>query len=279
MPKRVNHIIVVSDIHAGSSVAVCPPTVHLDDEGEYRFSKYQAVLWAWWREFWDQWVPKVTNGQPYAVVVNGDIVDGQVKRTNATITASTATQHKIAKMLLEPVKRRSAEFYVIRGTEAHVGLSAEREEAIAQELGAIGNEWKASRWDLWYELGDKLIHFSHHIGATSSTAFETAALNRELVASFVECGQWNERPPDMIVRSHRHRHSHMGLPTESGEAVALVTPGWQLHTPYSHRLGQSMRLPQIGGLCIIHDDGELYWRAKTWAPKRTQSTGTTFSKT
>lgn len=268
MSNSLRHIVCVSDMHAGSSVALCPPDFELDDGGLYRFSDYQGTLWSWWREFWDEWVPRITGKERYAVVINGDVIDGQVKQSTTNWSVNFEDQARAAIDLLKPVAAEAAEFYIVRGTEAHVGKSAQFEERIARELQAIGHGKTHSRWDLWYRLGDRTIHFAHHIGTTSSTAYEASALCRELVAAFVEAGQWQDQPPpSMCVRSHRHRFCLVSIPTVSGEATIFVTPGWQLHTPFSHRMGQSMRVPQIGGVCISLDGGELVVRKKIWAPK------------
>ena len=69
----VNNIIVVSDIHGGCKLAVCPPGgIDLDDGGRYVPSPFQLKLYAMWREFWDKWVPFAVRGERYCIVVNGD---------------------------------------------------------------------------------------------------------------------------------------------------------------------------------------------------------------
>ena len=42
---------VTSDLHAGSTVALCPPKVQLDDGGKYEASKAQLWLWECWLDF------------------------------------------------------------------------------------------------------------------------------------------------------------------------------------------------------------------------------------
>jgi len=59
------------------------------------------------------------------------------------------------------------------------------------------------------------------------------------------------------VRSHRHRLFHTGSPTANGTGLSVVTPCWQLKTPYSYRLaGARLSQPQIGGILLrLFDDG------------------------
>ena len=84
--------------------------------------------------------------------------------------------------------------------------------------------------------GGRLVHFLHHIGTTSSTAHEASAVNGELSAMYVEAGRFGDEPPAIIVRSHRHRYIKVQLAAEGGEASAVVTPGWQLKTPFAWKI-------------------------------------------
>lgn len=265
--KRIRHIVCVSDIHAGSTVAVCPQEFELDDGGLYRYSKYQRVLWQWWTEFWGKWIRHCVGREPYAVVINGDALEGVHHGSTSAISMNLADQERLAFEILEPVRQKCARFFLIRGTEAHVGKTGQHEEQLAIKLDADGEGKTASRWDLWAELGGRLIHFAHHIGTTSSSSYESSALMRELTAAFVEAGQWGERFPDLVIRSHRHRYSKVGVPTYSGQAEVHVTPGWQLHTPFTYK-AHSMRIPQIGGICITASNDGLLIRRRIWAPAR-----------
>jgi hypothetical protein len=154
-------------------------------------------------------------------------------------------------------------YYHIRGTEAHVGKSGVAEEGLAKSLGAIKDrDGRHARWELWKKCGDQhLVHFSHHIGTTSSAAHETSAVNAELASAFNEAGRWGRQPPAVIVRSHRHRQSEVRLPAEWGYAISMVTPAWQLKTPYVFKLpGGRNSSPQIGGSLIRLGDQEIHTR-------------------
>jgi hypothetical protein len=265
----MNHIIVISDIHAGSSVGLSPPETSLDDGGLYRFSEFQKYLYGWWREFWDEWVPAVTGKEPYAVVVNGDAIEGVPHGTTTVFSSNLEDQKRAAELLLRPIHEKAGKFYMVRGTQAHGGKASVAEEELAHTLNAcrVGNSKTYSVPDLWIQSGRCLIHFAHHVGVTSSSAYETSAVCRELCAAFTEAGQWREQSPDMIVRSHRHRFCAVTIPTKDGEAKAVITPGWQLKTPFVYQK-DSMRFPQIGGICISNFDNQLVLREKIWAPTK-----------
>ena len=292
-PEPIERIVEISDLHSGSTLAVCPPGVRLDDDGLYEYSTYQEVLWGWWLEFWGKWVPMVTEGKPYALILNGDNVEGNHHGTTAVISANMSIQARVLRHLLVPMlgadhvapkvragvedwwpkgARRPSLLVMVRGTEAHNGPSGEAEEEVAEALGLPGpSPGLHSFWGLRCTLEGHLIDFSHHIGTTNSVAYELSALNREVAKCFVGAGQWNDPCPSLIIRSHRHRCSEGAIPTHYGECRIVVSPSWQLHTPFCHSHGISTGSPpQIGGIAISTDPitGLLLVRKKIWTPEK-----------
>lgn len=220
-------------------------------------------------------MPLATKGEPYIVVHNGDAIDGSHHGSTTQISQNIGDQVDLAYNILKPVVDRcEGRYYHIRGTEAHVGQSGVHEEALAKRLGAIPNqEGQHARWELWKQVGGKTVHFLHHIGTTSSSAHESSALNAEMAAMFVEAGRWNRQPPSIVVRSHRHRSMEVRMPVASGYATVVVTPSWQLKTPFVYKVpGARLSQPQIGGILIRHGDRELFTDSKVWsiAPPRVE---------
>ena len=266
--EPVNNVIVVSDLHCGCRLGLCPDTpVDLDEGGKYQCSKLQAQVWAWWSEFWDNWVPEVTRREPYTVVVNGDAMDGVHHNTVTQISQNTADQAKIAYSILKPiVDGCEGRYYHIRGTEAHVGSSGQEEEKLAERLGAIPDPvGHHARWELWLRVGRGLVHFTHHIGVAGSMAYETSAIQKEIEQSFVESARWDDEIPDVLVRSHRHRNAETRIQSHKGFATSCTTAGWQLKTPLVYRIvGGRQARPQIGGTLIRCGDEDIYTRHKLW---------------
>lgn len=275
MPHETNNLVVVSDLHCGCRLGLCPGRIRLDDGGHYEASPFQLKLLAMWREFWDSFVPEATKGEPYAVLINGDAVDGRHHGSTTQVSQNLSDQANIAAEILEPIAARADALYWVRGTEAHVGSSGEQEEALAQRLRAIPNETgQHARWELWRRVGPRLVHSLHHIGTTSAQAYESTAVHRELIESFVEAARWKEDPPDCIVRSHRHRHFETSMSTAgrgeiTSRAIAVITPGWQGKTPFVYRIaGGRLSPPQFGGIVIRYAHDELFVRAKVWTVQR-----------
>lgn len=271
-PKRgtTNNLIVVSDIHAGCRLGLCPPDpVPLDDGGAYSASEIQRKVWAMWCEFWGEWVPRVTHREPLDICFNGDGLDGTHHNSTTQISHNIEDQLTIAERILKPVadacRASGGTYYHIRGTEAHVGKSGIYEEQLARRLGAKPNDQgQHARYDLWKRVGGErgpLVHLLHHVGTTSSAAHEASAVNAELTAEYVEAARWNKEPPSYVVRSHRHRFIAVDLNSALGYAAAIVTPAWQLKTPFVWRLaGARISEPQIGGILIRAGDEEHHYR-------------------
>jgi hypothetical protein len=272
----IKNIIVISDLHCGCKMGLCPPVVPLDGGGKYVQSEAQKHVWDCWKEFWGEWVPAVTRKDDFIVVCNGDILDGVHHGAVSQISQNLYDQRTAAIEVMRPIleKKRCKGFYMVRGTEVHVGKSGQDEEEIAKQLGAIPNEaGEHARWDLWLRFGGEgsLVHFAHHIGTTSSASYESTAVHKEIIDAFVEAGRWGDAPPDCVVRSHRHRAYEVRMQGKNGYVIGLVTPGWQLKTPFVYRLaaGRSSQ-PQIGGVLIREgDEDHIYTRTRVWNLSRT----------
>lgn len=266
--KPVRNLIVVSDLHAGCRMGLHPAEPsRLDGGGQYVPSDFQLKMWAWWREFWDKWVPSVTRREPYDLIVNGDALDGVHHRSTTQISQNLEDQQRIAEQCLrrevERCQKKGGTYYHIRGTEAHVGQSGEYEERLARNLGAKPNaENQYARFDIWKRVGERcLVHVLHHVGTTGSAAHEASAVNAELTAMYVEAARWGKEPPDFIVRSHRHRSIAVDLNSAKGYAAAIVTPAWQGRTPFTFKVpGARISESQVGGILIREGDEEHFYR-------------------
>jgi hypothetical protein len=288
--EPINNLVIVSDTHGGCQHALCPPeTVTLDEGGTYEPSENQRKLWDLWQELWDPdngWVTQITHGEPFDLVHNAELTDGVHHGSVTQISHNLTVQGRIAAACMRPSMfdlgdhgplnhPRLRHYYQTRGTEAHSGKSAQQEESLAEMLGAkprvSGKHKQYARYELWKKVGDGLVHITHHVGVTGSSHYESTAVYKELVEAFVESARWAERPPDICVRSHRHRAIGIVIPADltTNEAWSLVTPSWQAKTGYIFRTGGRMSPPQFGAVCIrVHADGAIRPAFKTWHAKR-----------
>lgn len=285
------NLIILSDTHFGCQMALCPPDgAELDGGGVYKPSRLQLKLWAMWEHAWNEWVPRVTKGEPYCVVHNGDVIDGSHHNSTTQISHNIEDQLRLAQKVMRPiVEKCDGRYWHIRGTDAHVGQSGEDEETLARSLNAKKDkEGRHARFELWKRMpGYGLVHFAHHIGTVSSSAYESTAVYKELVEAYVEAGRWGDEPPQVVVRSHRHRNFETRIACnvhkdgkrtrvndvdeEGGYAIAMVTAAWQLKTPFAYRIaGARQTQPQIGLSIIRAGDEELHARHKVWRIERPQ---------
>lgn len=260
----MRNIIVIGDTHIGCRYGLCPDSpIVLDGGVQYVPSNPQKLIWSWWREFHEEWVPRVTRGEPYIVVHMGDAIEGIHHGAVTQVSHNIADQTKMARLVLAPIVEKAQAFYMLRGTEAHAGPSAQQEELLGVSLGAAkDNDGFYTRQELWLQVGSILAHFAHCIGTTSSGFYETTAVMKELVESYLERGRWGERVPSVIARAHRHRQCEVRMASEHGYCIAFVNPGWQLPTPWLYRqaLGR-VSSTQVGGYLIrCGDEDEVYTR-------------------
>jgi len=273
----INNLIVISDEHIGDGLGLCHPDgAERDEGGRYACSSLQLKLWERWEYFWNDWVPIVTRGEPFAVVQNGDAIDGVHHNNITQWTHNLEDQIKAAENVLKDVVNRcEGRFYYVRGTEEHAGKSAMFEEMLAERLRAVPDERKKySRWLLRIRIGAALVHVTHHIGVSSSLAYETSALQRALQNEFTEAARWEREAPDVLVRSHRHRNCEVRVRFKKTNprmqkqmmdtrfCTCFTTAGWQLDTPLTWRFSNQM--PQIGGSMVRCGDEDVYARHMVW---------------
>lgn len=262
--RKINNLVIVSDLHCGCKLGLCPNGAQpLTDGGTYDPSPFQKKVWSWWEEFWGEWVPRVCRDEPFAVLVNGETVDGVHHGATHQISQNKEDQKDIAVRVLTPVRDAcEGRFYINSGTPVHSGESGCDDESVAKTLGAIPDATgRRARYVSWIRVGNALVNAMHHIGTTGSQAYESTAVHKEMVEAFVEAGRWGNEPPDFVVRSHRHRFVETRIPTSKGFAASIVTPGWQAKTPFAFKIaGGRQSEPQFGGIVIRQGDEEAYFR-------------------
>ena len=246
-------IIVVSDMHIGSTLGLCTPKVILDNEGEYCFTKDQKWLWRSWCDFWSKFVPETIGEKTeYDIVLNGDLLDNFHHQETALFSSNTADQVRCAYDVLtdDQVVRKMRHVYVIRGTEAHAGKAGQLEEKLSKLINARSLNGIKSTWSRTLSLGEHDVHFAHHIGVTFSPLSISAAPCRELISSCLACSGAGRKVPSLLVRSHRHMYSQLSIGWGNREVGIVCTPGWQLATAYVSKHSPSHKA-DIGGVVLL----------------------------
>ena len=255
-------IRVVSDLHCGSTVALCPPKIQLDDGGEYHASKAQRWLWERWQHFYAEGEQLRRRVDAHCIdLFNGDVTEGDHHKTTQILSGNPTAQAAVVNEVMRvPLATKPDGIVFIRGTEAHVGPSAAFEERIA--VGQKKDGWpvivdevtgNASHWHWTMEHQGVRFDFAHHgkYGSRPNTKFNTVlALAFDIFTNAALDG----RPyPHLAVRSHMHQYGDTGsmYPTR-----LVQMPAWQLATAYIHRLNPG-NIAHIGGIYVTVVDGKL----------------------
>lgn len=253
---------VTSDLHAGSTVALCPPKVQLDDGGKYEASKAQLWLWDRWLAFYKRGEERRRELDAHCIdVFNGDVTDGNHHNTTQILSGNPTAQAAVVNEIMRvPLATKPDGIVFVRGTEAHVGPSAAFEERIA--IGLKKDGWpvlvdpvtgNGSHWHWTFEHQGIRLDFAHHgkFGSRPNTKFNTViALAFDI---FTRAHLDGREHPHLAVRSHMHQFGDTGslYPTR-----LIQMPAWQLATAYIHRLNPGA-IADVGGILVTIVDGTL----------------------
>lgn len=264
---RPTLLVVNSDLHCNSTVALCPPVIELDDGGSYRASKVQLHLWRSWTDFWSRiaQMKKDLNADVWSVF-NGDTADKDSHRGTQVITRNEATINNITLCTLDPALAITDLLFFIRGTPAHTGKSSYIEESLAEDLDAYPDDdtGNYSWWELPLTVSGVTFHIAHHRRLTHLPWTHGGAANR-LAAQLVYEYADDPTRPDIAIRSHGHRIDESSL---THPIKVIFTPAWQLKTEFVYRIA-SESLSHIGGLVFTCNKGAYSWQ---WIDRAYQPT-------
>ena len=266
-------IAVTSDQHCGSTVALCPPKIELDDGGSYEASKAQRWLWENWIGFWDTAQAKrEALGADLYCVFNGDLTEGDHHGTSQILSSNPTAQAAVVNACMAPVLDLSPDrLMFVRGTPAHVGKSAAFEERIASGLRkdkrpVVGDSetGTASWWHLRMEVQGVRLDFAHH-GRFGQRPWTRGNVVLNLAAEiFYDHAADGEPHPHIAVRSHQHRYFDTA---NAHPTLVIQTPAGQLATGYIHRINPGA-LACIGGVLIVIQSGAATVEPIIYKPTR-----------
>jgi len=270
-------LAITSDTHCRSTIGLCPDSpIPLDEGGYYLPSEPQKWLWDRWCSYWErvEAVRKQYKGSKLYQVYNGDLVEGRHHGTVQLIAGHDATEMDIAAECLDvPLALKPNRIFVVRGTEAHVGQSASKEEGLAAMMKGMGHDvvrdenGNHSFFELSLQISGVDFHFTHH-GTMGQRPWLTGNVVNMMAAQIaMEYHADGLKPPDFAIRSHLHRTWDTGPSTP---VRVIQTPCFQLATSYIHKkfTGRAS-LADIGGIIIvIRPDGTTHVETIKDRPKR-----------
>lgn len=250
----IRKALVISDIHAGSTGGLAPPKLKLHGGGIYHQSLIQGWMWECWTDWQGAWFDKYIGADDFALIVNGDLIEGVHHGTKEVISPEIADHRAAAVECLGPISDKAAKTFVVEGTECHTGIS---EHSIAAELGATPNpDTGLPAWDrLDITIAETRCIFSHHIGTTSRPYLEASQLSIHMGVERQEAVINGEAPPKVIGRAHRHRYGEF----RDAHGLCFVTPPWQMLTRHARKVVAAARCRP--GVVLLDwsdtEDGEL----------------------
>lgn len=262
--NKTHIVAVVGDLHGNCTVALSPPSFTLDDGGTKYASRYQMWLWEKWTEFWAEvGKEKKRRRAKLTVVVNGEIVDDNKHSKTQLMTQNRADMMRLAEKIMRPalsVMGRSDNLIVLRGTEAHTGPSANLDEEVARDLGAVpsvvddGEIVCSSWWNFRGRFNGVLFDIAHHAGTGHRLPWTKGNDANRLAARMVlQSVNFNAPIPDLVIRGHNHRDSDS---FDNQRARAIIMPSWQLGTSFGFRIGGDWL--SAGGLYVVCEPGGRY---------------------
>lgn len=241
--KPVRAIVVVSDIHAGSTRGLLPPGIVTTSEVEIGLNSLQQFLWNSWVDA-NNWVADVMGDDPFALVVNGDATEGVHHGTKEVWSPDTRDHLKAAIKILAPLSNRAAATFVVEGTECHTG---NQEHTLAEVLKAHPNyeagvtmdgdpkAWAFQR--LTIDMNGVRHVFRHHIGTSVRRNLAATQLSVNLAEEQIEAANNGEVIPQVVCCAHRHKYGEY----RDDNGLIIVSPPWQMLTRFAHKVVSQAR--------------------------------------
>jgi hypothetical protein len=224
---KTSILVVCSDLHCGSSVGLMPPDSENLAGNVIGFGKnaHQEWLWECWQDALDK-VAAMADGDPYAVVINGDATEGIHHRSPEVVASLIENHCTMAAEALKPLTSKAAAVFVTKGTECH---THNIETYLAKLIGAK-DEVAREKWHI--EIHGCRVDATHHIGATSRAYLESSALAITLGNARLNSVRAGHPVAQVYLRGHRH----CGGVYSDGSGLIGVTGGWQFLTRHGHKV-------------------------------------------
>jgi hypothetical protein len=247
--QPIEVLIVVSDLHCGSVFALCPPVVSREEGGDYLHNPVQRFIWECWQDFCNVWVPSVVNGRPFAVVVNGDAVEGSHHGGHQIISQVESLHAEVAKacllMLTEGAAGQAERVFVVRGTETHVKQTSESSLgfALGAEQDPDTRQFASHHWLL--DIHGCPCSFQHHISTSTRISLYGTGLSVHMAEEQLQAARFGQVVPRVIGRAHRHTFGKY----DDAEGLIFTTPSWQGLTNHGRKVVPGA-VPRFGGLAL-----------------------------
>lgn len=242
-------VLFVNDLHAGHEVGLWPDRgLPMPDGRELPLNAGQQYLLKCWKHLQQTAKDEI---HPDILVVNGDLVDGEQRKSYGAEAATTIipAQMKAAVKLLEPLVALVKEVFVCRGTPFHDGTRGMIAEGVAESLGAVGPNPEWHSWSLLdLNIQGVILNVQHSISVATGF-YRATPLDREGMWSALAGKEGKAPKADAVIRAHAHVYVHVEHPSKH----IVLSPAWQLQTEYMRRYSAYRMIPDIGAVVLEID--------------------------
>ena len=265
MPNKDTVVALISDMHTGSSCALCPLSWNLMEGGTYRASPGQRII----HRLWVKSARKVKECREEAkekkrlvVILNGEPIDGNHHGTAQLITILPKEQVSMAISLLDEWlgiaefdSKRGDCMFLVRGTSAHE--RGEHINDIGRDIEGVvpykpdtSDKQKDGRYN-WQKLrrtvNGVLFDIAHHGFSRGSRAWTRSnSIRWALTSIYLTCIEKKLPVPNYVIRSHKHYFTYDALFRNGVTMWGFLTPAWQLKTNFGHMVAANDPLNTIG---------------------------------
>ena len=249
-PKHPNTIGIVSDLHCGSQWGLFPPKwvpPKKNAGAPVEANVGQKYLWEWWMWHAKTWSDIVGGEGLDLLVINGDAIEGKQPRPKSTglITADLQWQADIAYECMKPFVDKVRPKKIIR--TVGTGYHEQPDNPLPALDARLGINSVDEEFNIKTETG--ILQVQHNPGS-GGAIYKGTIIDREILWSIITAALGKAPDANIIVRSHLHYHHTM---MTHGKTFVL-TPGWQLQTPYARKRNRYRWTPDIGGVLLTRDD-------------------------
>lgn len=220
----IKRVVFISDLHCGHRSGLTPPEWQWPEKASgperRKYAKVQHLLWNWY-------AAQIKALQPvYAVVVNGDAVDGKGSKSGGTeqLTLDPDEQADMASTAIKCINPKKV--YMTYGTPYHTGSDQDWENIVAKQVGA---EKIADSLEL--DINGVLFHCRHSVSRSIIPHGRYTAPARELLWDKLWAADEERSPCDVLIRSHVHYFVFGG----DTKQLFIITPALQAYSKYGVR--------------------------------------------
>jgi predicted phosphodiesterase len=236
---EMKKVLVVSDLHVGSNVALMPDEVIIEPSDKQRAQRIESNEVQ--KGLYKNWLEMISDvGRVDACFVLGDSCDGsnQKSRGFELWTSNLHQQVSTAADLLGMI--RTSNYYGVQGSFYHVSENTSSDLAVIESLEKCKKQFGT---DLVVNIGGKRMHLAHEISFSTSPVSKFTALQRELTNSALYKQFFGTF--DLILRGHIHESRMI----QDVQGMVVTAPCWKMRDSYMAKKGLSSA-PQIGFILL-----------------------------